>query len=224
MNKQIKRFCITVIMVLIFYCFFNPIAYALVWQNWRECANVPGCGSSTVQTEYFLLKTYVEESAGYFLNSHSNFQALLNRMELADIKSIDYAELKEILYSTIENMEKAKAAYMNLKAASEKLPYNEVMIANLVKFDYDGFRVQFELIEPIFARVKSLLEKGDIFELDMAVLNNMDVILSKLYKMKVVLDKDQLPEIALLWRTNQAYAEVHLFGQYVSEVFKNILF
>ena len=224
MNQQIKRFCVTVIMVLAFYCFCNPIAYALVWQNWRECANVSGCGSSAVQTEYFFLKTYIEESAGSFLNSHSNYQAFLNRVELADIKCIDYAELKEILYSAIVNMEKAKVAYMNLKTVSEKIPYNREMINNLMKFDYDGFQVQFELIEPIFVKVKSLLEKGDLFGLDMAVLSNMDIILSKLYKMKVALDKDQLPEIALLWRANQAYGEAQLFGQYVSEVFKNILF
>ncbi|MDQ1351928.1 MAG: hypothetical protein QG657_2234, partial [Acidobacteriota bacterium] len=32
------------------------------------------------------------------------------------------------------------------------------------------------------------------------------------------------PEITLLWRTNQAFAEAQLFGQYMSEIFRDILF
>lgn len=222
MNKQIKRFCVTMIMVLVIYCICNSTAYAFVWGNWRECANTPAC-SSTVQTEYFLLKTCIEESAGNFLNSHSNFQAFLNRVELAESNGLDRSELKEILYIVIENMEKAKAAYTNFKTASEKIPYNQAMIDQLKIFDYDGFRVQYGAIEPIFAKVKNYLRKGNIRGFDAAVLTNMDIILKKLYMIKGAVNKDQMPEISLLWRANQAYIEAQLFGQYMSEVFKDIL-
>jgi len=51
-----------------------------------------------------------------------------------------------------------------------------------------------------------------------------ETILSKLFEVKGAVDKDLAPEIALLWRTTQAYFEAQLFGQYMSEVFSDILF
>jgi hypothetical protein len=198
------------------------IAFSAIWKNWRECVNESDCIAET-STLTPPLKTYVIESAGYFLNSHSDYQAFLNRVEMAEINGIDYNNLKEILYSAIENMEKAKSAYSNLKATSEKIPYNQAVIDKLMKFDYNGFRVQYGLIEPIFKKVKAFLSKGDIAGLDKTSLANMDTILKKLYEIKAAVDKDQFPEIALLWRINQLYIEDHLFGQYVSEVFKAII-
>lgn len=221
MNKQIKRFCASMIMMLVFYCICNSIGYARLWQNWRECTNEPDCISQFSVPE---LKSYIIDSSGYFLNSHSDYQAFLSHVELAEINCINYIELKETLYLAIENMEKAITAYTNLKTASEKMPLNQAMIAKLMKFDYNEFQVRYGLLEPVFEKVKSLLGKGNIIDLDMAVLGNMNIILSQLYDMKVSIDKNQLPEISLLWRANQSYAETQLFGQYVSEVFKNILF
>ncbi len=225
MSNQIKRYCVYVI-IAIFFCFFCiPISYARIEFNWRECASAPGCTSTlTLQVTAPTLKTYIIESAGYFLNSHSSYQAFLNRIEMSETNGIDAGEFEDTIYSAIENMEKAKAAYANLKTVSEKTPYNQEMIDHLMIFDYDGFRVKYGLVEPIFEKVKTFLGKGDITGLDEAALANMDTILSKLYEIKSSVDKGLVPEIALLWRANQAYAEAQLFGQYVSEVFRDILF
>ena len=228
MNKQIKRYFVTVIMVLFIYCICSPFSYAYVAANWRECLVAPGCSCtltlqvtpSTIPT----LKTYIMESTGYFLTSHSDYQDFLNRVEMSDIKGVDYKELRELIYSAIDNMEKAREAYVNLKTASEKIPYNQEMIDRLMIFDYDGFRVKNGLLEPIFSKIKNLLGQGDVVGLDDAVLANMDTILNKLYEVKAAVDKNLVPEIALLWRATQAYFEAQLFGQYMSEVFRDILF
>jgi len=182
MSKQIKKYFVTVIMVLSIFSFCSPFSYAYVAANWRECLNGPGCTctltlditKSTIPT----LKTYIMESTGYFLTSHSDYQDFLNRVEMSDIKGIDYKELRELIYSTIDNMEKARDAYVNLKTAAEKIPYNQEMIDQLMKFDYDGFLVKNGLLEPIFSKIQNLLGKGDIVGLDNAVLANMDTILN----------------------------------------------
>ncbi len=215
-----KTFFVKSFIVLVIITVFSSLAFAYVWKNWRECVNEPDCTSQSLTPT---LKIYIVESAGYFLASHSDYQALLNRVELSEANGVDYNDLREILYSTIENMEKARASYVNLKTTSEKIPYNQRIIELLMKFDYDGFRAKYGLVEPIFAKVKTFLGKGDIRGLDFAILAKLDAILSKLYIVKAAADKDKLPEISLLWRTNQAYAEAHLLGQYVSEVFRDIL-
>ena len=228
MNKQIKKYFVTVIMVLFIYCICSPFSYALVAANWRECLNGPGCTctltlditKSTIPT----LKTYIMESTGYFLTSHSDYQDFLNRVEMSDIKGIDYKELRELIYSTIDNMEKAREAYVNLKTASEKIPYNQEMIDQLMKFDYDGFRIKNGLNEPIFEKLRTFLSRGDIAGFDEAVIANMDAILIKLYEIKSLVDKGLAPEIMIVWRIYQSYSEAQLFGQYMSEVFRDILF
>lgn len=215
------------IIVLLISFFCSPVSYARIEANWRECASAPGCTCVSLAATFSAtatLKMFIVESAGYFLNSHSAYQAFLNRVEMTDLKGADYNEMRDILYSAIDNMEKAKAAYTNLKTASEKIPYNQEMIDQLMKFDYDGFRVKYGLMESIFEKLKVLLGKGDIAGFDGAVLANMDTILSKLYEVKAAVDEDQLPEIAHLWRANQAYVEAQLFAQYMSEVFRDILF
>jgi hypothetical protein len=143
---------------------------------------------------------------------------------MSEASGIDSADLKNSLYNAIDNMEKAKMAYSNLKLASEKTPYNLEMIDHLIKFDYDGFRVKYGLNEVIFEKLSTFLAKGDIAGFDGAVIENMDTILIMLYQVKSPVEKGLAPEICILWRTNQAYSEAQLFGQYMSEVFKAILF
>ncbi|MDQ1351927.1 MAG: hypothetical protein QG657_2233 [Acidobacteriota bacterium] len=221
MNKQIKRYCVTGIIVIFICYFFAQISFARIWGNWRDCVNTPGCSDESSTS---ILGEYIIESAGNFLKSHSHHQTFLDMFEMSGKNDTDYMALRETLNSAIEDMENSKAAYSNLIKATEKTTYNQAMIDKLLVFDYDGFRLKYGLIEPIFTKVKSLLVKGDIPGLDAAVLANLDAILSKLYAVKAVVDKNQEPELSLLWRTNQAYFEAQLFSQYMSEVFRAILF
>lgn len=218
MIYQIKRFCVVVITVFVIYCIFNSISYARIAFNWRECIETTGCIDGITNAN-----TYIIESTGNFLTAHSTYQAFLNRVEIAEFNGCNYNELRSILYNAIEKMEKAKAAYSNFKNVADKMPKNPDMIDKLIKFDYDHFRINHGLLEPIFVSVKALLSKGDINGLDTLALSNMDSIIIKLYEVKISVEKDQLPDISLLWRLNQDFATTHLFGQYVSEILKNIL-
>jgi len=228
MNKQIKKYFVTVIMVLFIYCICSPFSYARIAANWRECLVAPGCTCEVTlditKSTIPILKTYIIESAGYFFDSYAAYQSFLSRVEIADINGVDYKELKTILYSAIDHIEKARAAYENVKLIAAKTSNHQEMIDKLMKFDYDGFRIQYGLNEPIFERVKSLLITGDIPGLDDTVIANMDAVLKQLYTARAIVDKDSTPDVSILWRINQAYAEAQLFGQYMSEVFRDILF
>jgi hypothetical protein len=228
MNKQIKRYCVTICVGLFIYSICSPISYARIEFNWRECASAPGCSSTLTLlcTDNMVptMKSYTIESAGYFMKSHAAYQEFLNLVEMSESNSIDSEEFKNNLYNAINNMEKSKAAYTNLKIASEKIPYHQEMINQLIKFDYDGFREKYGLNEPIFEKLRTFLGKGDIAGFDAAVIANMDAILINLYEIKGAVDKGLTPEISNLWRISQAYAEAQLFGQYMSEVFSDILF
>ncbi|MCX6584800.1 MAG: hypothetical protein NT166_31895 [Candidatus Aminicenantes bacterium] len=225
MNKKVKTLILRCFVVLFVSCLCTQLSFAIIWQNWRECASAPGCSCTlTLQDTASTLKEYVLESAGYFLKSHAAYQDFLYCVEMSEISGIDSTNFKNTFYSAIDNMEKARAAYINLKLASEKMPYKQDMIDKLMKFDYDGFRIKNGLNEPIFEKLRAFLSKGDIAGFDTAVIANMDSILSRLYELKVAVDKGMVPEIALIWRTSQAYTEAQLFGQYMSEVFRDILF
>lgn len=221
MNKQSKKIFVTVNILMIICCYCTQVSFARIWGNWRDCVNSNDC---TGDSSTSLLGTYILESAGYFLSSHSDYQTFLTQVELSESNCLNYNDLREIIYSTIENMEKSRASYANLKAAAEKIPYNQKIIEQLMKFDYNGFMIRYDLNEPVFMKIKTYLCKGDIPGFDSAILVTFDSILDQLYLIKNSVDKDQLPEISLLWRINQAYAEHHLLGQYLSEVLKAILF
>ena len=221
MNKIFKKIMCQTVIGLILIFSLSIFGYSYLTYNWRECLNTTDCTCTlTLYVTPPALKIYITESTGYFLNSHSSFQAFLNRVELAEINGINPNEMKSIFNSAIENMEKAKASYESFKIASEKTSYNQEMIDKLMKFDYDRFRLQYGLIESIFKRVKNLLVNGDINGLDNTVITNMGSILKQLYSIKAIVDKNLIPDVSILWRINQAYLEAHLFGQYMSEILK----
>jgi hypothetical protein len=220
MNKKIIFQSVLGIMLVLHLSIFG---YSALVANWRECLVAPGCTCTLtlqVSQETQALKTYIQESAGYFLTSHSDYQDLQVLVELTDINGVDSLEMKTIVDSAIANMEKARAAYANLKSTAVNIPNDPVIIAKLAKFDYDGFQAKYGLLLPVFEKVKALLVKGDTAGLDNTVLANMDVILKQLYEVKAFVDNAQSPDIAILWRLNQSYLEAQLFGQYVSEIIK----
>jgi len=228
MNNKVKNLILKCFAVLFIISINSSAAFAYVWGNWRECASAPGCSCTlTLQVKQETtptLKTYIVESAGYFLKSNAAYQEFLYCVEMSESKGIESADFKNAIYNAIDNMEKAKAVYSNLKTASEKIPYNREMIDQLMKFDYDGFRIKNGLNEPIFERLSTFLSRGDIAGFDDAVIANMDAILIRLYEIKGVVDKGLAPEIMIVWRIYQSYSEAQLFGQYMSEVFRDILF
>lgn len=219
-----KKFMFQAIIGFVVIFSLSTCVYPYLYGNWRECLVAPGCTCTVTldiaKSKTSSLKTYITESAGYFFDSHTSYQAVLNRVEMADINGVDYKELRTIIYSAIGHMEKARAAYENVKIIAAKTSSHQEMIDKLMRFDYDGFRIRYGLNEPIFERVKSLLIIGDITGLDDTVLSNMDAILKQLYTARAIVDKYSTPDVAILWRINQSYFEAQLFGQYLSEILK----
>jgi hypothetical protein len=224
MRNKSKKVMFQALIGLVLIFSLSISGYSALGYNCRECLAAPGCtctitpdiAKSTATT----LKTYIILSARYSFDSYAAYQSFLSRVEMADINGVDYKELRAILYSAIDHMEKARAAYENVKLAAAKTAYNQELIDKLMKFDYDGFRCQYGLNEPIFERVKSLLITCDIPGLDDSVIANMDAVLKQLYNVKAIVDKDSLPDVSILWRINQSYFEAQLFGQYLSEILK----
>jgi hypothetical protein len=224
MRNKSKNIMLQGIVGLVLVASLANFGYSYISGNWRECLSAPGCTctltSDIAKSTITTLKIYIMESAGYSFESYAAYQSFLNRVEMADINGIDYKELKTILYSAIERMEKARASYENVKLIAVKTSYNQDLIDKLMKFDYEGFRSQYGLNEPIFERVKSLLLTGDVPGIDDNVIANVDTILKQLYTARAIVDKDILPDVSILWRINQSYFEAQLFGQYLSEILK----
>jgi hypothetical protein len=222
MTKKIKKFVSKVSLGVLIFILFNTITYSMIVGNWADCGFGGGGGESKSLTS-FTIRIYIIEGAGYFLNSHSSIQALLNRVELSELNVIDFNEMREILYKAIEDMEKAKDSYYNLKQEADKTPYNPVMINFLLNFDYNGFREEKGLNLTIFENVNNYLSRGDIRGIFSNFLANSESILEQLYTIKEWVDAYKLPKISSLWRLNQDYVEAQLFGQYTSEIFHEIL-
>jgi hypothetical protein len=208
---------------------FANISYSRLAANWSDCAYEGECdgGESTslISTPMSIsMHTYIVEGAGYFLNSHSSMQAFLNRVEMFDVKGVDYNELREILYNAIENMEKARKAYYNLKIKADNTPYKRDVIKELLEFDFDGFQEKNGLLPSIFEKVESFLRSGDVRGIYSEMLASTEDILFQLYEIKDSVDADQFPDISALWRINQDYSERVLFGQFSAQIFHEILF
>lgn len=228
MIKQNKQLILKIIIGIIILSFAN-ISYSRLAHNWSDCAYEGECdgGESTslINTPMSIsMHTYIVEGAGYFLDSHSSMQAFFNRVEMSDVNSVDFNELREILYKAIEDMEKAREAYYNLKIKADNTPYKMSMIEILMQFDFEEFQLENGLLPSIFEKVEYYLNKGNVRGLYATILSSNEEILYKLYEIKEVVDADQFPEITKLWRINQKYAEFQLFGQYTSEVFKKALY
>ncbi|HLP59426.1 MAG TPA: hypothetical protein VK186_11375 [Candidatus Deferrimicrobium sp.] len=168
------------------------------------------------------VRSNIIDAAGYFLNSSSAFQALLNRIELADTNGGDYKEWAQVCSGAVAHMRNAVAQYLILKQSLEYRPYNPEMIDRLLCFDYDDFQKKNMLTPGIFDEVKSYLGSGDVRGLFEHMLSSTGKILASLTRVKASLDAGVIPELTLLWRLNQDYAEAMLFGQYAAQVFYEI--
>jgi hypothetical protein len=165
------------------------------------------------------IREYTIEGAAYFLQSHSDFLLFLKKIELSELNGLEYPELQDIINSTIENIEKAKDAYINLISVAKATPYNGEVIEKLLLFDYTGFQREKGLNNVIFSKVAEFLSKGDVTGLYIQLKLDIESILEQLSNIQTSVDNEKFPEISNLWLINQKCSELILFGQYSSEVF-----
>jgi len=235
MSKKIKILKLSILFGIIILITYMPI-YAYIWANHTECGyegelcDTGGTGSGgelyipeTEGTYYVSIGDIIIDSAGHLLNAYSSMTKLLGNVETAELKGTDFNAMREILYSTIEDMERANTSLTILNAAAATRPYNWPVIYRLWFFDYYRFQNENHLLPGIFDKVKSYLYNGDIRGVYAQCLKDNEAILDQLYTLKEHIDADKFPEINSLWRLNQAYVSTLLFGQYTSQVFKSIL-
>jgi hypothetical protein len=223
MYKKNKKLALKLSVCIFILIGINLMSFGLIMGNFGDCGFDSGGGKDISIVKDVSIKLYITEGAGYFLNSNSGMQLFLNKIEMSELNGVDYKELRDILYRTIENMEKAKEAYYNLKQKADNTPYNQAFINQLLFFDYAGFQNEKGLNETILKYVESFLREGDMRGFFAILLANSDKILNKLYTVKESVDSDRFPEISTIWRLSQDYSETILFGQYGSEVFYKII-
>lgn len=165
------------------------------------------------------LNTCIIEGGGYFLKAGSEINTLLSRVEFSELSGLDFKRLQKTLDAAIDNMEKARKNYYQLKNLAAVTPYNQDVISRLIEFNFDGFQRENGLIPAVFEKVKGVLIAGDLRGIYNEFHINTGQILDLLHAIKDDVDAGIFPRIPALWQINQRYSELKLFGQYVSMVF-----
>ncbi|NIR04335.1 MAG: hypothetical protein GTN82_02795 [Candidatus Aminicenantes bacterium] len=211
--KQVK------IMAILFLLMFVNVSHAAMILNYSCTAFSDQCTTSGDRSNGITIGEFIVVGGGYFLESHSNLKLLLSQVELSDIRGIDYAKTRDILYRAIDKMERANTIYLALKNMADEIEYNPEVLNRLTGFDYDGFREAFDLNPTVFKKAEDFLSKGNVRGVYNEIFIETGNILEKLYIVRESLEANMFPAVSNLWRINQKYAELELFGQYVAEVF-----
>lgn len=195
---------------------FN-LTYGRIWHNGSGVGYDDGgeikSGVNSV------IETYIIEGGGYYLNTNSSFQKLLELVELQDLKGVDYAGLEYISNNASTNIQKAVETYDKLIEVAAVTPYNETVINKLLAFDYKGFMNLNDLNAEIFYQVGIYLKKGNItgvFQKTQADLKNIKTML---FEINETISQNKMPDISKFWAINEKISEVSLFGSYVARVF-----
>jgi hypothetical protein len=168
------------------------------------------------------VESYVIQGAGFFLESYSHVLAYMREVELNQANP-DFEKLSLSLDNALASMNNANATYAALKQLADNTPYNQQVIDALKAFDYDGFESQHGLSAGMFKRVKKFLEKGDIRGTYGVLRDDTGRIIEYIEQLKTQVDDMKTPSVSITWKLNQAITDTLLFGQYVSQIFADIL-
>ena len=161
------------------------------------------------------------EAAGFFLQSNSDYQAFLKKIELSDIYGVNYEELRELITNSIENMKMAHLIYYRVWQIARSLERNPMVLEKLTQFDYGLFLDEKKFIPSIFSEVKNYLKIGNMPGAFEKIYNDTGDILELMISLKSIKETNSI-DIPLCWVVNQRLLEAALFGQYISQVFSEI--
>ena len=208
MNKLIMSIIIIFLIVI-------PLRGFIVFNGTPKMFYCSGCEGLSIND----INTNIIEGGGYLLQAGSDIHTLLSRVELSELSGLDFKGLQKTLDAAIDNLEKARENYYQLKNLAAVTPYNQDMITRLMEFNYDGFQRENGLIPSVFERVKRFLITGDLRGIYNEFYSNTGQILDTLYSLKKDVDAGIFPKIPTLWSLNQKFSEAKLMGQYTSMVF-----
>jgi hypothetical protein len=209
-----KKIMQTMIIGLVVFFLLSIPSFALVWGN-----NTQGVFGSDGKGEGESINGYIIDGAGYFLKAYSDILLFLNKIELAETRGLNFAEINAILDSAIDNMERVKSTYAMLCEKADATPYDQTVIEQLKTFDYISFQEQNALNPVIFREVKLYMASGNIRGAYYKILSATEKILGILKGIEKSTADNIFPPVPDLWKLNQACSNIFLFGQYLSMVF-----
>jgi len=162
MIRQKKQWVSKVLTGIFIFLLINMNAFSIIYINGAGEGYEGGGDGDKTSGYNHSIETYVIEGAGYFLNGHSSIQVLLNRLELQDVKGVDYTELHRLINNALENITHAAQTYEQLIETAEATPYNLDFIEKLKDFDYKTYLKENGLNEVVFKNVETYLSAGDI--------------------------------------------------------------
>jgi hypothetical protein len=216
-----------ILIVCIFIFILNSnTAFGCIWQNGAGggygggSGGEGGDGTSAINNT---IEYYITLGAGHYLKANSNFQEFLTMVEMRDIRGIDFTAMQNSAGSALENLENSEFIYMLLVNQAEATPYNETVINRLKDFDYQSFMMENDLNPVVFAEVEGFLQKGDITGLLKKVHADLVKIVEMLKPVNEELALNRVPQLPVIWRINETFSHMSLFGSYTARVFSEVL-
>jgi hypothetical protein len=192
-------------------------------QSFNEGEPDKSTGSKSSIASSFTIKYLIIKSATYFFKGKSKIDLLASRLEAADIDGVNFYELQQIVNDALCNMKTARYYYQALKNKADNTPYNQTVINQLTVFDYDSFSVEIGLNGDIFDQVKGYLKMGNVRGTYARLYDYTDNIIDMLETVQKEAYCWQIPDIENVWKLHQECAHMLLFGQYIAQIFQNLL-
>jgi hypothetical protein len=224
-EKKMKRIIISMIIT---FSLISVFSFARIVFNWPcllydgQCPPVNSSPSqSSVQNLSPSLGHLSIDAAGFFLQSNSDFQSFLKKVELSEIYGSDYADLIDLVTSSIDNMEIANSIYYQVWHLSKSLERNPVVLSKMTGLDYRLILDEKRMIPSIFIEVVKFLKPGNMSGAFEKIYNDTGEILLGMKSLLTLLESNSI-DIPKCWEVNQLLLKSQLFGQYISQVFFEI--
>ena len=219
-----KKFYIRVVIVMFFLLTTSGISFSRIMNNGIE--NIFDGDTTTsmsrISEEYTDFELLVVQCAGYYLESTTVFQDLLNKIENKDVLGTDYEGWLISAEKSKEYIDHAIDTYNLLISKAEKTSYNQDILSLLAQFDYDSYMVKNNLNTVVFSKVKEFLIQGDAVEVLQINFINFTEISKKISILIDQLNQKYISDLSVLLEINEKYSESTLFGSYVARIFNEI--
>jgi hypothetical protein len=220
MKKKSLSIIILLIGCLVFTVNIN--AFMIANESDGAYSPPPPLPNGMVSISSITLRQLIADGGSHFFKSAGHINQFFSLVESSEITGPDYKALQKNLNAAIYYMVQARDTYLQLKNQAAVTPYNQEVIYRLLTFNYDSFQGENGLFPVIFEKVKGLLAAGNVTGIYNEFYSYTGHILDLLYTLKKDIDSEIFPDISNVWKINQKYAEVKLFGQYVAMVFYNL--
>jgi len=210
-----KKITILVVIIIILSSFIHGVVFG----NWFCSALYPDqCESKTTLDSIgasLNIGDLQVQAAAAFLSSSSLYQKFLEKFEM------NVPEQSMVLDECIYQINIAEKMFTEVYIQSLKFKLNPQFVLNLKTFNYNYFCYTNELNIVVWAEVEEFLKKGDVFGIMKRIVCKTGQLRNEIEAIRQTMDKGE-PDILTIYKVNQHYAELGLFGQYMSMVFRII--